>query len=421
MSTEVETRICKVCGEELPIEKFQENRPKDKKPYRISTCNKCRYLQKIERLNKLTDTIEIILDRRYKPIKPERILDKDLISHIDLVAEDEIFVRLMDYKDVWISNYGRAIHLYADGEYRLMEKKYAEYGVVYFSVRKNIYKDGKWTYKSIQLYAAQAVVETFVVNHDKRNAHFIWHKGYNKEDNYYKHLYPLTKEQYRIVKAYFMKTGDDSEEYILKVMNDIKFKPDDWSRRCMKPVMCGVGYHGSEDVDCTSESYLRWHDMIHRCYNAKFHERQSQYKECSVCEEWLNYSNFKVWYDKNKYGEAQLDLDKDILFKNNKIYDPAHVVLVPHEINTLFIAGDKRRGDLPIGVHFDNSKNKYRAEVSFMGKSIKLGAFNNPEEAFKRYKVYKEDLIQDMAEQYKGQIPDKAYQAMLNWKVEITD
>ena len=417
MNTEI--RVCKVCGAELPIEKFQMNKPKDGKPYRISTCNKCRYLQKIERLNKLTDRIEIILDRRFKPIKPERILDKDLISHIDLVAEEEIFVKLMDYKDIWISNYGRAIHLYADGEYKLLNGK-DNYGT-YYNVRKNVYENGKWIYKSSFLYAAQAVVETFVVNHDKRNAHFIWHKGYNKEDNYYKHLYPLTKEQYRIVKAYFMKTGDDSEEYILKVMNDIKFKPDDWSRRCMKPVMCGVGYHGSEDVDCTSESYLRWHDMIHRCYNAKFHERQSQYKECSVCEEWLNYSNFKVWYDKNKYGEAQLDLDKDILFKNNKIYDPAHVVLVPHEINTLFIAGDKRRGDLPIGVHFDNSKNKYRAEVSFMGKSIKLGTFNNPEEAFKRYKVYKEDLIQDMAEQYKGQIPDKAYQAMLNWKVEITD
>ena len=419
MSTEVETRICKVCGEELPIEKFQMNKPKDGKPYRIYTCNKCRYLQKIERLNKLTDRIEIILDRRYKPIKSERILDKDLISHIDLVAEDEIFVRLMDYKDVWISNYGRAIHLYADGEYKLLKGK-DNYGT-YYTARKNVYENDKWIYKSSFLYAAQAVVETFVVNHDKRNASLIWHKGYNKEDNYYKHLYPLNREQYRIVKAHFMKTGDDSEEYILKVMNDIKFKPDDWSRRCMKPVMCGVGYHGSDDIDCTSDSYLRWHDMIHRCYNDKFHERQPQYKECSVCEEWLNYSNFKVWYDKNKFGQTQLDLDKDILFKENKIYDPAHVVFVPHEINTLFIAKDKCRGDLPIGVYFDISKNKYRAQVSFMGKGIKLGTFDNPEDAFKRYKEYKEDLIQDIAEQYKGQIPDKAYQAMLNWKVEITD
>ena len=420
METEVEMRICKVCGKELRIERFQQNRLKGRKPYRIHTCNQCRYLQKIERLNRLTDRIEIILDRRFKPINPKRILDKDLISHIDLVAEDEIFVKLMDYKEVWISNYGRAAHLYADGKYKLMMKKYNN-GAIYYTARKNVYKSGRWIYKSSYLYAAQAVVETFIVNHDKRNAHFMWHKGYNKEDNYYKHLYPLTKEQYRIVKAHFMKTGYDSEEYILKVMNDIKFKPDDWSRRCMKPIMCGVGYHGSEDIDCTSESYLRWHDMMHRCYNNKFHERQSQYKECSVCEEWLNYSNFKVWYDKNKYGETQLDLDKDILFKENKIYDPAYVVFVPHEINTLFIARDKCRGDLPIGVSFDTSKNKYRAEVSFMGKSIKLGTFNNPEEAFERYKIYKEDLIQDMAEQYKGKIPDKAYQAMLNWKVEITD
>lgn len=419
MSTEVETRICKVCGEELPIEKFQMNKPKDGKPYRISTCNKCRYLQKIERLNKLTDKIEIILDRRYKNIIPERILDKKLIQHIDLVSEDEIFVKLMDYKDTWISNYGRAIHLYSVGEYKLLKAKY-NYGI-YYTARKNVYESGKWIYKSSYLYAAQAVVETFVVNYDKRNANFIWHKGYDKKDNYYKHLYPLTKEQYRIVKAHYMKTEDDSEEYILKVMNDIKFKPDDWSRRCMKPIMCGVGYRGSEDVDCTSASYLRWHDMIHRCYNVKFHERQPQYGECSVCEEWLNYSNFKIWYDKNIYGDHQLDLDKDILFKGNRIYDPAHVVLVPHEINTLFIAGDKCRGDLPIGVSFETSKNKYRATVSFMGERIKLGTFDNSDDAFKRYKEYKEDLIQDMAEQYKCQIPDKAYQAMLNWKVEITD
>ena len=33
--------------------------------------------------------------------------------------------------------------------------------------------------------------------------------------------------------------------------------------------------------------------MLVRCYNAKFHERQPQYKGCTVCEEWLNYSNFK--------------------------------------------------------------------------------------------------------------------------------
>ena len=59
--------------------------------------------------------------------------------------------------------------------------------------------------------------------------------------------------------------------------------------------------------------------------------------------------------------------------------------------------------------------------MSFMGKNIKLGTFDSVESAFARYKEYKEDFIKDIAEQYKDTVPDKIYQAMMNWKVEITD
>lgn len=59
--------------------------------------------------------------------------------------------------------------------------------------------------------------------------------------------------------------------------------------------------------------------------------------------------------------------------------------------------------------------------MAFMGKSIKLGTFDSAEDAFVRYKEYKEDFIKDMAEQYKDEIPDKVYQAMMNWKIEIND
>ena len=189
----------------------------------------------------------------------------------------------------------------------------------------------------------------------------------------------------------------------------------------MEPVMCGIGYRGSENVDCTCESYLRWHDMLSRCYNAKFHERQPQYKGCKVCVEWLNYMNFKVWYDSHKYGDGRLDVDKDILFKGNKVYSPETVAFVPHVINTLFLNGKKSRGDLPLGVHFDKSKGKYRAEMSFMREQIKLGWFDTAESAFARYKEYKEDFIRDMAEQYKDILPNKVYEAMMEWKIEIDD
>lgn len=67
------------------------------------------------------------------------------------------------------------------------------------------------------------------------------------------------------------------------------------SNNCVKfPHNRLVGYRRSENVDCTSESYLKWHDMIHRCYIEKSQKRQPQYMRCIVCEKWLNYSNFKV-------------------------------------------------------------------------------------------------------------------------------
>ena len=196
------------------------------------------------------------------------------------------------------------------------------------------------------MYAPKAVIDTFIVNPDKANNIYIWHSGYDKQDCYYRNLYPLNQEQFRIVKNHYVQTGDDSEEFILKVMNDIRYKPDDWSKKAMEPVMCGIGYRGSDDVDCNCESYLRWHNMMNRCYNDKFHEREPQYIGCYVCEEWLNYSNFKTWFDKNKIQGMSLDLDKDILFKGNKEYCAETVAFVPHIINTLFVNGKKNRGDL---------------------------------------------------------------------------
>ena len=56
--------------------------------------------------------------------------------------------------------------------------------------------------------------------------------------------------------------------------------------------------------------------------------------------------------------------------------------------------------------------------MSFMGK---LGTFDTAEEAFAQYKEYKENSIKSVAEQYQGQMPDKVYEAMVNWKIEMDD
>lgn len=419
-----EIKECSKCGRKLPIERFRLVRGQFHNPYYLSQCKDCEYIYKrkyLEKKNeiKFSDDLEMLIDIQYKKIRPERILDLSKTG-ISEIGTDEIFVKLMDCKDYYLSNYGRGIH-YVNGKYVLLTGSYDNDGVLRYSVAKDTYIDGKWVYKRVVLYVPQAVVSEFTVNPDMKNNTYIWHSGYNKEDNYYRNLYPLNQEQYRVVKNHFMKTGDDSEWFIMNVINDIRFKPDDWSKRAMKPVMCGVGYRGSENVDCNSEAYLRWHDMMNRCYNKKFHKRKPQYKECTVCLEMHNFSNFKVWYDNHKYGNEPLDIDKDILFKGNTVYSPETCILVPHMINTLFLNNKKSRGKYPIGVYFETDKNKYRACMNFMGNQIKLGTFDTSESAFARYKEYKEDFINDIAEQYRRKIPDKVYRAMMNWKIEITD
>ena len=419
-----ETKVCSKCGRTLPIEKFRLLKGKFYNPYYLGECKECEYKYQreyIEKKNKITfsDNIEMLIHRKYKEIKNERILDISGLGIIPL-GTDETFVKLMDYKNIWLSNYGRLI-THSCGAYHLLQENYDKNGTLYYAVRKNVFYDGKWIFKNVRLYAAKAVVEEFVVNPDKENNVYIWHSGYDKQDCYYRNLYPLNQEQYRIVKNNFNKTGDDSEEFIIKAMNDIKYKPDNWSRKSMEPRVCGIGYHGSGDVRCKSESYLRWNDMLNRCYNAKFHERQPQYKECSVCEEWLNYNNFKVWYGQNKIPGTKLDMDKDILFKGNKVYSPETVAFVPHAINTLFLSGKSGRGDCPIGVYYDKEKGKFRPCVSYKGRQVKLGNFATPKAAFARYKQYKEGLIQNIAEQNKEKIPYKVYEAMMDWKIEITD
>ena len=71
--------------------------------------------------------------------------------------------------------------------------------------------------------------------------------------------------------------------------------------------------------------------MIIRCYSNNYHQREPSYKECSVCEEWLNFQNFAKWWYINYFEEG--DLDKDLLVKDNKIYSPKYCCILPKQIN----------------------------------------------------------------------------------------
>ena len=161
--------------------------------------------------------------------------------------------------------------------------------------------------------------------------------------------------------------------------------------------------------------------MLERCYSEKYKNKYPTYKNCTVSEPWLNFQNYASWHDDNYYeveGE-RTELDKDILIKGNKIYSSDTCIFVPRAINSLIIKSDKMRGNYPIGVTYKN--NKYIARCNVNGNRIFLGTYKTLEEAFKTYKQYKENLIKEIANKYKNQIPDKLYRALLNYEVEIID
>ena len=60
-----------------------------------------------------------------------------------------------------------------------------------------------------------------------------------------------------------------------------------------------------------------------------------------------------------------------------------------------------------------------------MEKNVCLGTYSTEEEAFQVYKQYKEKVIKEVIDSYKGKIPEPHYSrlkiAMYNYEVEIDD
>ena len=196
------------------------------------------------------------------------------------------------------------------------------------------------------------------------------------------------------------------------------------------PSVYGVGCLGQGVYEShlkggrANHCYETWKGMLRRCYSDEFQKKQPAYIGCSVCEEWHNYQNFAKWYEENYYevdGE-RMELDKDILVKGNKIYSPTTCVFVSQRINKLILKRENARGETPMGVFKGEGSVSFESYCKTGGKvKVRLGSFNTSEEAFQAYKEFKEQYIKQVAEEYKDKIPTKLYNALRNWKVEITD
>ena len=199
----------------------------------------------------------------------------------------------------------------------------------------------------------------------------------------------------------------------------------------MAKLVYGVGDKGTKyscrDGNTLSKEYNAWRSLLYRC-NPKYWENLSCYAGVTCTDNFKSFTFFYEWCQQQK-GFGNIDdngkswhLDKDILVKGNKVYSEDTCVFVPQKINSLVIVKASKRGEYPLGVSLNKISNKYVAHCN-NGTGVKkyLGWFDTQEEAFICYKTYKESVVKKAAERYRDDIDERLYQALLDYRVEITD
>ena len=143
--------------------------------------------------------------------------------------------------------------------------------------------------------------------------------------------------------------------------------------------------------------YYRWKNMITRCYSEQYHNKHPTYADCVVCEEWLTFSNFKVWMEKQDWEGKHLD--KDLLVPGNKVYSSETCVFVSEGLNHFVQESGAIRGSCAIGVSWSAKSNKYVARVTnpFLNKAEYLGLFDRESDAFEAWLNRKRELAEGLA------------------------
>lgn len=175
--------------------------------------------------------------------------------------------------------------------------------------------------------------------------------------------------------------------------------------------------------------YNLWLHARNRCtIGSRSQETGPTYKGCTLFKDWYDYDAFHEWVVSNKFYQSicrngfYYQLDKDVLFKGNKIYSPSTCEFLPREINTFFTKRGACRGDTPIGVYrFEGGT--YRAMISnpFTGKSEHLGLYQDPTNAFDKYREQKERSAKMFCDLYADKLSESVVTALQNYRVEITD
>ena len=224
----------------------------------------------------------------------------------------------------------------------------------------------------------------------------------------------------RNVVIQFLKTGFETVARLDHIKSgEIK---DPYSPSVFDVGIVGTNYQATVNGRITKE-YNRWHSMLERCYSDTFKKKYLTYEGCEASENFKSYEYFYEWCNEQiGFNNEGWHLDKDLLIKGNKVYSETTCIFLPQEINKILTKRTTSRGEYLIGVSWSKTNRAFKAQVGkSKGGRECLGYFKTELEAFNAYKEAKESFIKEQADKWKSQIDPRAYEALMNYTVEITD
>jgi hypothetical protein len=168
------------------------------------------------------------------------------------------------------------------------------------------------------------------------------------------------------------------------------------------------------------KAYIYWKQILLECFSQKYILAHPLFEGKTVCEEWLDYSNFKKWYDLNYYEiPSQRMVLTNNLF-NGKNFCPETSCFLPNEINSVFqiVCQKTSDVDLPIGI----TQRQYQAygieipvyTVAIQGKYI--GIYSDLNESLSVWQAAKQKQLDELIEKYKEKLPSKILNILENYK-----
>lgn len=136
----------------------------------------------------------------------------------------------------------------------------------------------------------------------------------------------------------------------------------------------------------TCPFYQKWASMLSRCYSPRVQKLQPSYGGVTVCDEWLTFSNFKAWMEKQDWEGKVLDKD---LIGDSQLYSEDTCLFISNRVNSFI--GENMVGEFPgTSVKFNDGRvNCVVSQICGADGKLHLGVFPSQLQAHRAWQKEK--------------------------------